>query len=144
MSAMGRLWPVGWKAAIGLSEPRCYRTSMKKGWVGLALIVAIAGIFAVSTYRDFAKPVPYQGCFQHEGDRLVLRDGRLMVDGVDVGSFRYSKGDATKGPDNISVSASAEASKSIGINPRRLWIVRGNGLQLPTDDGYQMALPCPT
>ncbi len=127
---------------MGLIGLRCDRTCMKKGWVGLALIVAIAGIFAISTYRDFAKPIPFQGCFQHEGKKLVLRNGRLMLDGVDVGSFRYSMGDATKGPDIISVSASTEAWESTGIDPHRLWIVSGHGLQLPTAAGYQTALPC--
>ena len=73
-----------------------------------------------------------------------MRNGRLMVDGVDVGSFQYFKGDATKGPDKISVSATAEASKSTGIVPNFFWIVRGDGLQLLTDDGYKLALPCPS
>lgn len=116
---------------------------MRKGWVGLALILAVAGIFAFSAFRDFAQPIPFKGCFQHEGRNLVLRDGRLMVDDVDVGSFQYSLGDATKGPDTITVNTSPDALKSTGLDPRRLWLVGTDGLHLPIENGgYQSAVPC--
>ena len=117
---------------------------MRKGWVTLALIGVVAGIFAFSAFGDFAQPVPFKGCFQHDGRSLVLGDGRVMVDGVDIGAFRYSRGDATKGPDNISVSASHDALKSIGLDPRRLWLVGTNGIHVPIEKGgYQTAPPCP-
>jgi hypothetical protein len=116
---------------------------MRKAWIGVVFVFVLAGAFAFQTYRDFARPQSFQGCFNFEGRRLVLNAGRLTIDGADLGSFRYLRGDASKGPDTISLGAPTESLRAVGIDPRRLWLVAGSDIQLPIENGgYQLATPC--
>ena len=116
---------------------------MRKAVLSTALFVAFAWAIAFSAYGDFARPPAFQGCFDYEGRKLELGQGRLMIDGADAGSFRHSLGDATKGPDSIHLSASPEILKSIGLNPRQRWLVTDKGIKLPLENGeYRTAAPC--
>lgn len=120
-----------------------YPLPMRKTVLSIALFVAFAGAIAFSAFGDFARPPAFRGCFDYEGRKLVLSQGRLMIDGADAGSFRHSLGDATKGPDSIHPNASPTILKSIGLNPRQVWFVTDKGIQLPLENGdYRTAAPC--
>src|SRR5436190_22474744 len=116
---------------------------MRKAWLGVALVLVVAGVFASQFYRQASHPPVFRGCYSFEGRRLVLGEGRLLIDGIDAGPFQYFKGDATKGPDAIAISEPSEAVSSLGLSPRQVWKVTPGGLQVPLKaGGHGTAIPC--
>lgn len=111
--------------------------------MSFALVIAVAMVFAFSAFGDSARPIDFKSCFVFNGRSFAFSEGRVMVDGVDVGRFSYFMGDATKGPDRISVSASPAYFEAMGVDPSRFWHVTSNGIRIPLENGeYQTASQC--
>ena len=116
---------------------------MRKSWLSAALILLVAAAFGFQFYQQSSRHPAFAGCYELEDSQLVFGNGRLLIDGVDAGQFRYFKGDATKGPDTIALSVKREIAGSAGIDQRRLLRVGAGGLEVPLDaGGYAMAAPC--
>lgn len=111
-------------------------------WKTRAILLSGLGTFAISACRG-SEPVSFSGCFEHQGKKLVLRQGLLTIEGADAGRFQHIRSDATKGPDRIDVDASPELLRTIGVDGRYFWLVTSNGMRLPIGNGdYETAPSC--